>query len=206
MITYKTTLIMRTTLLSGLIALCFFAPGCEPDDDPTPQTQDFTCIKMFDENGQGLGLHGSCTASNDWGAISLSATEQGYLNFSDTVGLTGTVATPFSEIGIAPNPVKIDESFHVYVIGSSPNPSYKLKVAIVDESLNMIQQIAIRSQTSSAFALYIDPAKFEAGKYYRMYYRVSAEGAPSLLEGYGNFLVCKTFINGVNTTIESDCL
>jgi len=51
----------------------------------------------------------------------------------------------------------------------------------------------------------MDPTKFEAGKYYRMYYRVSAKGAPSLFEGYGNFLVCKTEINWVNTTIEPDC-
>lgn len=76
----------------------------------------------------------------------------------------------------------------------------------MDESLKIVWQLALRTEKSGALALYMDPSKFEYGKYYRMYYRVSATGAPSLFEGYGNFLVCKTFIDGVNTTIESDCM
>ncbi|MBP6810586.1 MAG: hypothetical protein KA138_03670 [Saprospiraceae bacterium] len=198
---------MRTTILLGFAALVLFSLGCDPKKDPaTPQEQDFSCIKLFDDTGQTWGLHGDCSSSNDWGNIALSSTENALLNFSDTVSLNGTVAVAITQFAIAPCPVKIDAALHLYVIGVSPDQDVKLKLAIVDESLNVVQQLAIRINTGGGLALHIDPSKFESGKYYRMYYRVSASGAPSLYEGYGNFLVCSTYIDGVNTTIESDCL
>ncbi|MBC7778024.1 MAG: hypothetical protein H7246_21510, partial [Phycisphaerae bacterium] len=179
----------------------------DPKKDPIiPQEQDFSCIKLFDDLGQGLGLHGSCTTSNDWGKITLSDGEQAFLNFSDTVSLDGTVASTITECSAFPCPVKIEEALAVHILGGPPYLPVKIKIAIVDESLNLVQQIAVKTQTDNGLHLYVDPTKFESGKYYRMYYRVSASGAPSLIEGYGNFLVCKTYIDGVNTTIESDCL
>ena len=128
------------------------------------------------------------------------------LNFSDTVSLNGPIAVPITQFAIAPCPVKIDALFYVYLLGGLQDQSVKLKLAIVDESLNVVQQLAIRTNLNSAFALHMDPTTLESGKYYRMYYRVSASGATSLYEGYGNFLVCSTYIDGVTTTIESDCL
>ncbi len=198
---------MRTTMLLAFAALVLFSLGCDPKKDPaTPQEQDFSCIKLFDDTGQTWGLHGDCTSSNDWEKITLSSTEQALLDFSDTVSLNGTVAVAITQFAIAPCPVKIDALFYVYLIGGLQDQSVKLKLAIVDESLNIVQQLAIRTKLNSALALHMDPTKFESGKYYRMYYRVSASGATSLYEGYGNFLVCSTYIDGVNTTIESDCL
>lgn len=202
---------MRILLPFGQIVMLLFLLGCDPKkEDSTvielPQEQDFTCIKLFDDQGQTMGIHGSCTTSDDWGKITLNASEQALLDFSDTISLTGTVASTISQIGIAPNPVKIDEALRLYVLGVSSNPSYKVKLAIVDESLKVIQQFAVRLQGGNGIALWMDPAKYESGKYYRLYYKVSATGAPSLFEGYGNFLVCKTYIDGVINTIESDCL
>ena len=196
---------MRITLLFCLAAAAIFSPACEHKKAPAvPQEQDFSCIKLFEENGLGLGLHGSCTTSNDWEQISLSADEQALLNFSDTVSLDGTGASNVTHFAAFPCPVTIDEAFSVYVSRDLPDQPVKLKIAIVDESLNVVWQLAVK--ITNGLQLHVDPAKFESGKYYRMYYRVSAYGAPSLYEGYGNFLVCKTHINGVNTTIESDCM
>jgi hypothetical protein len=202
---------MRKIVSIGYVTFLFLLLGCDPKkEEPIviepPLEQDFTCIKLFDEVGQDLGIHGSCTTSDDWGKITLKTWEQAFLNFADTVSLTGTVASTISKIGIAPNPVKIDQALRLYVVGTSSNPSYKVKLAIVDESLKVIQQVAVKLQGGNGIAIWMDPAKFESGKYYRLYYKVSANGAPSLFEGYGNFLVCKTYIDGVNTTIESDCL
>lgn len=196
---------MRTIILLSFTILMVLNLGCEPKDQP-PQSNDFSCIKLYDEQGQDMGIHGSCTTSNDWENIALNTSESAFLNFSDTISLTGTVATQFTKLGIAPNPVTLGKPLFAYMLGISSNPSVKVKIAVVDESLKVITQFSVKTQSSNAFALFIDPAKFESGKYYRMYYRVSATGAPSLFEGYGNFLVCKTFIDGVNTTIESDCL
>ena len=198
---------MRPIFLCCFAAMLFLHLGCEPKKDPEPpQEQDFSCIQLFDEQGQTWGIHGSCTSSDDWGNIPLTTSEQEFLNFTDTVSLNGTVASPVSQIGIAPNPVKLGGAMFLYVLGISSNPALKLKIAVVDESLKVVQTVAVRFQGNNNLALYIDPTKFVSGKYYRMYYRVSAIGTPSLFEGYGNFLVCKDYIDGINTTIESDCL
>lgn len=197
---------MRISILWCAVTLLFFNLNCDPKKDAPPQTLDLSCIKIFDDQGQGLGLHGGCTSSPDWGKITLDASEQALLNFSDTISLAGTNATDITGIFAFPCPVKIEQAFSVYSGGSVPGQSAKLKIAIVDESLHVVQQLAILTQSGQGLQLYMDPAKYESGKYYRMYYRFSSSGSPSLYEGYGNFLVCKTYIDGVNTTIESDCL
>lgn len=197
---------MHNKTLLGLATLLLFTLGCDPKKDPEPEEQDFSCIKLSDENGQNLGLHGGCTTSNDWGNIQLNTEEQAFLNFSDTVSLAGTTAVSGADFFVFPCPVKIGAAMSIYTGGDTVGEQVKLKMAIVDESLNIVQQLAIKVQTGNGLQLFVDPTKFESGKYYRMYYRVSATGAASLYEGYGNFLVCQTYIDGVNTTIESDCL
>lgn len=197
---------MHKTLLFSLATLLLCALGCDPKKDNPPQSEDFSCIKIFDENGIGLGLHGDCTTSPDWGNIPLNASQQTYLNFSDTVSLNGTMAVGITQFNVFPCPVTINAAIAILPSGGPPGNPVKLKFAIIDESLNVVQQVAIKVNTGNGLNLHIDPSKFESGKYYRMYYRVSATGAPILWEGYGNFLVCKTHINGVNTTIEADCM
>ena len=194
---------MRITLFAASL---LFLLGCDPKKDPDPnEKHDFSCVKIFDEQGVGLGLHGNCTTSNDWGNIALTASEQAFLNFNDTVSLVGTLPTNILYLSAFPCPVVLNAGIQIAFARENPDHSVKLKIAIVDESLQVIQQSAVRIE-ASGLALLIDPGKFQAGKYYRMYYRISAEGAPSLFEGYGNFVVCKTHINGVTTTIEADCM
>lgn len=196
----KTTT-MRITLFAASFLLLL---GCEHKTD-SAEKQDFSCVKIFDDNGLGLGLHGPCTTSNDWGNIALTASEQAFLNFNDTISLAGTLPTTILYFSIFPCPVVLDGAIQIAFARENPDHPVKLKIAIVDESLQLIKQSAVRIE-ASGLALHMDPAKFQAGKYYRMYYRISAEGAPSLFEGYGNFVVCKTHINGVTTTIEADCM
>lgn len=194
---------MRNYFILSLFSLVCFV-SCDPKKDQPPQSEDFSCIKIFDEQGQGLGLHGPCTSSNDWGNIPLSATEKGYLNFSDTVSLTGTAATTVTWFGVAPCPVIIGSGMLV-VVGKELNSSpVKLKLAVVDESLNLIQKLAVRLSSNNGIQLYMDPSLYQTGQYYRMYYQISADGAPSIYEGYGNFLVCKGPVQV--GTIESECM
>ncbi len=199
---------MNIKYLLGFAVVFFWNLGCKHPMDPepvTPQEQDFTCIKLFDELGQDMGIHGSCSSSDDWGQITLNKSEKALLDFSDTVSLAGTVSQGITLFSIAPCPVKIEQALQIYFVGDSSNPNVKFKMVIVDELLHVVKQVAVKVQNSHVLALYMDPALFQSGKYYRMYYRFSANGAPSLFEGHGNFLVCKTYIDGVNTTIESDC-
>lgn len=194
---------MRTYYTLSLLGLLLFT-ACERKKDQPPQTEDLSCIKLFDEQGQGLGLHGSCTTSNDWGNIPLNATEKEYLNFSDTVSLSGTAPTTITWFGIAPCPVTIGGAMLVYLGKDVNSDPVKLKLVVVDEELNIIQKAAVKLGTPASMALYIDPALYQTGHYYRMYYQVSAQGAASLYEGYGNFLVCKGPIQVGN--IETECM
>lgn len=89
--------------------------------------------------------------------------------------------------------------------GNTPDTPVKLKIVVIDESYNVVCQYAFRLNTGGGFSIQIDSSRFEIGQYYRMYYQISATGFPSLYEGYGNFLVCKTEIIGTPATIESDC-
>lgn len=194
---------MRYYLLTSLCTALLFI-SCDTKKDQPPQSEDFSCIKLFDENGQGLGLYGSCNSSSDWGNIPLTATEKSYLNFSDTVSLSGTSPTTITGFGIAPCPVSIGGAMLVFA-GKAPNTGpVKLKLAVVDESLNVVQKVAVRMSSNNSMQLYMDPSLYQAGQYYRMYYQISADGAPSLFEGYGNFLVCKGPIQVGN--IESECM
>lgn len=126
------------------------------------------------------------------------------MNFSDTVSLTGTAATTVTWFGVAPCPVIIGSAMLV-VVGKELNSSpVKLKLAVVDESLNVIQKLAVRLSSNNGIQLYMDPSLYQTGQYYRMYYQISADGAPSIYEGYGNFLVCKGPVQ--YNTIESECM
>lgn len=183
--------------------------ACDPAEPiPTPQPtdpQNYKCIKLFDEVGQSMGLHGDCTSSPDWGGITLNATESGYLNFADTISLSGTAATTFTTMSVYPCPVKLGQPIGIRIDGADFNNQVKLKIAFVDEAGKVVRTLALKSVANNHFYLEVDSDHFAPGKYYRMYYRISSEGNPSLFEGYGNFLVCKTWIDGVNTTIENDC-
>ena len=193
-----------TTIFCCLLSLALFALRCDPNDSE-PATQDFSCIKIFDANGTGLGLHGGCTSSADWGDIPLNANESGLVDFSDTVGLAGTAAASVAFIAAFPNPVVRGDALYLSVRGDVTGQPVKIELAIADESLSVISQFALRTTVNGSFALQMDTAKFQSGQYYRLYYRVSAEGNASLFEGYGNILVCKTYISGGNT-IEADCM
>ncbi|MBL7810251.1 MAG: hypothetical protein JNN28_20685, partial [Saprospiraceae bacterium] len=69
---------MHTYYTLSLLGLLLFT-ACDRKKDQPPQTEDFSCINLFDEQGQPLGIHGDCVTSNNWTNITLSATEKGYL-------------------------------------------------------------------------------------------------------------------------------
>ena len=197
---------MRTIALIALPALLCFSLGCEHKKAPIlpPQDQDFSCIQLFDDIGQTWGIHG-CNSSNDWGNIPLSVSEKALLNFSDSVSLNGTVKANITTLLVFPCPVKIEQPLQIYVVGSMPTQPVKIKIAIVDESLQVVKELATRVNVGSGISLLVDFTQFESGHYYRMYYQISATGAPSLFEGYGNFLVCKDYVF-TTEGIESECM
>jgi hypothetical protein len=193
-----------STLLVAL-ALLMYA-SCTPSEEPNdqPVTYDFSCVQLFDSNGEPLGYDG-CNSSSDWTQLPLSAQEAELLNFSDTVSLTGTAAAGVSQLAAFPIPAVRNDVLYFSLRGETADQAVKLKLAIVDESLQVLARYALRTATNGAFALQMDGEDFQNGQHYRIYYRASTADNPALFEGYGNILVCKTYI-APGGGVLSDCL
>lgn len=196
---------MRNLLfLSALLLIGSY--GCDPKVEPLdPYGGPYSCIQLFGVDGSPDGIHGPCTSSKDWGALTLTATEKGFLTFLDSVSVSGLAAGTVNSFAVWPNPVKIGGTMSCSVRSDVPDQAVKVKVAIVDESQSIVLLETIRTRTNNTFALRIDDTKFKLGQYYRVYYQVGTNTQPDLFTGYGNILVCKNaIIKGVNT-IEADC-
>lgn len=186
-------------LLSGVLLL-----SCNPKEaPPQPQKLDLSCVRLSDENGQDLGFYGGCTSSSDWGPITLTDEENGFLNFTDTVSLAGTVAANITELAVYPNPAVRDGALGISLRSAVPDQLVRLKLAIVDEDKNVLGQYSFRIKTNQTAMLQLVAAAYPPGKHYRLYYRASASTDASLFEGHGNFLICKKQV--INGDIEGDC-
>ncbi len=186
------------------LTLFLLLASCDPKDpNPQPQKLDLSCIQLFDENGQDLGLYGSCTTSPDWGQIALSSEENAFLNFNDTVSTTGTVAANITEVSLFPNPAIRDGALLFLLRSTVPDQPVKLKLAIVNEDKTVLAKHSLRVKTNQALAFQLLAENYPPGKYYRVYYRVSAQSDASLFEGYGNILICKQQV--LNGDIDGDC-
>lgn len=192
---------MKNNTLTAIIALGIILAGCKKTIE-TPQKLDFSCIKLSDELGVSLGTHG-CANSNDGNHTTLTATEAAYFSGNDTSFLQGTVSVPITEIPQYPNPVMEGADFRLILRSPAPGNLIKLQLAIIDESKNTLFQYVGNLESNVSLAIEVPSDKFVKGSYYRVYYRVSALGAPIIFEGYNNFLVCKQIIP---LNIETDCL
>jgi hypothetical protein len=87
--------------------------GCANPEMPPPEVpilEDFSCVKLVDDQGQDLGFYG-CLSSNDWTNIELSDTEAAYFLANDIIPLTGTTAANITAVAVYPNPVVQGSSF-----------------------------------------------------------------------------------------------
>ncbi len=181
--------------------------GCQNKENiPMTKALDFSCIQRFNDQGQTEGTHGSCASFDDWRNIKLSTEESAYLSFTDTVSTAGATATSVKEIAFFPNPVMIDGLFSLILLNDDKQERVKLRLAIVDENKNTIQQFSLSTSTDRTLAIQVPKEKYKIGSYYRLYYRASTASNPILFEGYGNFLVCKSIIVFGKQTIENDCM
>ncbi|MDX2134819.1 MAG: hypothetical protein SFV52_08535 [Saprospiraceae bacterium] len=191
-----------SSLLFLLLALLPIA--CDNDDDDNQDMPtDYSCIKLADENGQSLGLYG-CDASSDWGSVALTPKEKALLDFESINTPPNNVADSVSELVVFPNPVAVNGVLGMSLRGVTSGQNVLLKMVIVNSSGVPLMEGGLAVKTNSAVNQSIPNIVFQTGQYYRIYYRVSTQTQPALLEGYGNFLVCKGPISVGN--IESDCM
>ncbi len=195
---------IRFCQLLALLGLTWLCVGCDPTtNNPQPQKIDLSCVKLFDESGQTNGIYGGCTQSPDWGAIALTTTELSFLTFPDTVSLAGTVSANITEFIIAPNPVIRDGALSFMLRSTTADQPVKLRLAIIDEDLNVLGRYSLRASTNKTNAIQINAGTYAPGKFYRVYYRASSQSDSNLFEGFGNILVCKQQV--INGDIDGDC-
>jgi hypothetical protein len=152
---------------------------------------DFSCLKMYDEQGVEVGTYG-CASSNDWTNQTLSAQEAAYFLQNDPTPLTGTDSTFITGVAAYPVPVVQGGSFNISLRSPySGIHTVKLQLAIIDENHKVLTAISQQIESHGTISLMVPADKFERGGFYRVYYRVSAQNAPVLFEGYGNIVVCK---------------
>lgn len=195
---------MKNLILPLLLLPLLFS--CEDPAPPVVPVEDIKCIQLTDENGEPYGNYGSCDASMQWKNQTLTLEQRALLNYSDTIQLDSNAIGAFTALNFSPNPAKTGTALHFTVITDVWGQAYKLKTAIVDENHNLVEQKSYLLPQGSALR-FADPALFNPGKYYRMYYRLeSGPQSAATLEGYGNFLICNDYVPlPDNGNIEGFC-
>jgi hypothetical protein len=161
------------------------------DDDPSDTPVKFQGIVFTDEVGNSLGTYGG-EDDNDWKSDSVWTQEiLDIMSFQDTVDLSGTYlnqtfAAEEIQFNFFPNPVASVTSARIEMPGR-----LKVKMAMVDEKLNIVQTFAYKDQDISwVFLDFSDTARFVEGEVYRMYYTFSVEGNENFYKGHGDVLMC----------------
>lgn len=153
-------------------------------DEPAINIQGF---KLTDNLGNQMGVNGN--ADDDWQLINwsqLSAREQSFLNFADTVSLSNTVvATITAPMGF-PSPCMFATQF-----ACSAADSVKVKVALVDAQGRVYRTFA-RKIKGWQFGIFDvrDRSEIPSGKSLRFYYSFSAAAQQNFKAGYGDIKVC----------------
>ena len=175
-------------------ALCLLLiAGCKNKDDDDARFSNLECIQMADQNGNPIGVHpANCDFAGQWKQSTLSADDLSYLEFSDTI--TGNLAQSATiEKALAyPNPIAVDNvQFYTFLVDEDAD--LKLKLAIVDQEGNAIQQIAHRltKTDNRSLALLLPADLYTIGEFYRVFYQVSGANGQVFFEGFGNILVCQ---------------
>lgn len=182
-----------------LLLLC----GCNKcDDDNESPKLDFSCLKLYNDQGEDMGIHG-CATSNDWVYNDLSESEEAYFLSNDTISLSGTNSANVSRAAAYPVPVAQGGLFHFQLYGPVGGGPVKLQLAIIDENKNVLIQHTLKVTLNQDIAIQVPADKFNRGQFYRVYYRASAQNSPIVFEGYGNIVVCK---NPPVFDIDTDCI
>ena len=172
-----------------LFSLAFLGCIVEPED-PIEEPEDFSCLKLYDNQGQDMGIYG-CTTSDDWTNQSLSVDELNYFAQNDTATLAGTESSNITGIALYPVPIVQSSFFSITLLSPDTGKKVKLQLAFIDEDHNVINSFSRQIDCHGTINLMVPADKFKRGAFYRVFYRISAENAAVLFEGHGNIVVCK---------------
>ncbi len=180
----------------ALVIFAFSLQNCKKD-----KLEDLNCIQLTDVNAQPIGDYGSCNIQIQWKNSSLSSRELTYLDFPDAIDMSDTENQVITSAFVYPNPAQLNGVLNFGFASSEANKNLKIQLGIVDMERNVLLQESVKLNRMGDLSLQLNDNIFEAGKFYRLYYRMSSKDESSLFEGYGNILVC----DGPVESVE-DCL
>lgn len=175
-------------------ALCLLLiAGCKNKDDDDARFTNLECIQMADQNGDPIGVHPvNCDFAGQWKQSTFGADDLSYLEFSDTITDNLAQTATVERVLAYPNPIAIDNvQFYTFLVDEDAD--LKLKLAIVDQEGNVIQQMAQRLTKLSNYSLELIPPSnlYTIGEFYRVFYLISGANGQVFFEGFGNILVCQ---------------
>ena len=170
---------------------CFIAIACnEKNPDQVPPLLVIAGFQVTDALGNDLVHYGP--NDNDWEIrewSSLTAKEQGFLNFSDNIDMANTVVTALNRPGAFPNPFANFTAFAVQA-----NDSVKLKLAVVDSTGHVYLTRAEKFKGIKVLNLdFSNVATFPDRMSLRYYFSFSAASQANFKAGSGDVKICRTF-------------
>jgi hypothetical protein len=130
----------------------------------------------------------------DWSA--LSALEQSFLNFSESVDLNNTVVTTVNNPTAYPNPFVNAQYLNMHAADS-----VKIKIAVVDSTGHVYQTHSQKIKGNKTIAFdFSNAAVFRDGMSLRYYFSYSAAAQANFKAGYGDVKICR------GCTMGSGCI
>jgi hypothetical protein len=173
--------------LFSLVACSTLLASCKKNPVIAIEVIKIEGFKLTDNLGNQFGTNGN--AGDDWQIRNwseLSAKEQSFLNFPDTINLANTVVTTLNNPAGYPNP----SSYGCYLAFNAAD-SVKLKIAIVDALGTIYRTFAIKMKSWQFIQFDLsNRTEFPSGKSLRVYYSFSAAAQQNFKAGYGDIKVC----------------
>jgi hypothetical protein len=161
----------------------------ETEENERQVVVDINGFFVTDALGNDLTLIGS--AGFDWQILDwsqLSATEKGFLNFSESINLNNTVVTTLNQPKAYPSPFYNTSPTY---INFHSTDSVKVKLAVVNKYGDVLKTFAIKIKGNTPIALdFSDNTKFPSGTALRYYFSYSAAAQQNFKAGYGDVKVC----------------
>ncbi|PHN08649.1 hypothetical protein [Flavilitoribacter nigricans] len=175
-----------------LLSACYQTPDVVPIFNPVEDPRGLDCILATDENGATIGTFPDCDPLGQWIQTNLNSEELKILDFPDTV--TAQLATSLLKVRRAfayPNPIGVNESLTIGFNGIDQH-LVKIKLAVVNEGTQTVQQTTILSDRTDTIQLNIASNIYNPGSYYRVYFQVLGDNDEIFIEGYGNIFICRS--------------
>lgn len=183
-----------------LLAACRQTPDQITIFNPDDETPGLDCILVTNADGATIGTYPDCDPLGQWIQSNLNNEELKILDFPDTITTQLSPSITVRRAFAYPNPVALNQPLTIGFNGIDQHV-VKIKLAVVNESTQTVQQRTILSEGSDLVTLNISNSIYTPGAYYRVYFQVLGDRDEIFIEGYGNIFICR----GISVENVEEC-